>query len=351
MEANEAAVRKHARKIFSRLGLGFFLFVAAAFAVQLAVIVIAGFFGNIAVFDDQNRQIVLSIISMYGIGFPVFWLVVRNMTTGYGDPDTFPEGGASFCQEGLEKERWGFLPILTAFVIAMGVMEAGNFIGNGLMNALSRKMGEESVNDVFTLIMDSNWFLIIFFAVILAPVMEELMFRKILIDRIIRFGELRAVIVSGVLFGVVHGNFYQFFYACGLGMIFAYIYVRTGKIWITMGLHMTINGMSSIIAGGLMKHMDYGRFLELSEAGDMNGLVMVVQEHWLAYLLLVLYGLGLMALAFVGIILLICVCAMGKIHFLPAAVRIPGRFTYAPVFFNVGMILFLVFCAAQFFIL
>ena len=156
MEANEAAVRKHARKTFSRLGLGFFLFVAAAFAVQLAVIVIAGFFGNIAVFDDQNRQIVLSIISMYGIGFPVFWLVVRNMTTGYGDPDTFPEGGASFCQEGLEKERWGFLPILTAFVIAMGVMEAGNFIGNGLMNALSRKMGEESVNDVFTLIIDSN---------------------------------------------------------------------------------------------------------------------------------------------------------------------------------------------------
>ena len=85
MEANEAAVRKHARKTFSRLGLGFFLFVAAAFAVQLAVIVIAGFFGNIAVFDDQNRQIVLSIISMYGIGFPVFWLVVAAQASARKD--------------------------------------------------------------------------------------------------------------------------------------------------------------------------------------------------------------------------------------------------------------------------
>lgn len=350
MEDGGAGIRKAARKTFSRLGIAYFLFLAAATLFQMIILLAARRMGAEALLESRNRQIVLSMISMYGAGFPIFWMIVKNMVTGYGDPLVPGEDG-SFCQESLEKEKWGVLPILIAFIIAIGVMEVGNFIGNGLMNVLSEKMGEESVNDVFTLVMETNWFLIIIFAVLVAPVMEELMFRKILIDRIIRFGEVRAVIVSGVLFGIVHGNFYQFFYAFGLGVIFAYIYVRTGKIWITIGMHMAINGMSSIIAGGLLKNMDYGKFMEFSMAGDMAGIMSILEDHWLSYLLLVLYSLGLIAMAFVGIILLICVLGMGKIHFLPEAVKIPGRFTYIPVFFNIGMILFIAFCTIQFLIL
>ena len=51
------------------------------------------------------------------------------------------------------------------------------------------------------------------FSVVLAPVMEELIFRKVLIDRTIVYGDKAAVVLSGLLFGVFHGNFHQFFYA------------------------------------------------------------------------------------------------------------------------------------------
>ncbi|RGZ00697.1 CPBP family glutamic-type intramembrane protease [Clostridium sp. AM58-1XD] len=315
--------RKEAGRIFSRMGLSYFLFLSAALVFQIIILMIARWTDSRELFVGENRRIVLSMISMYAVGFPLFWQLVKRLPTGYGD---------SACEEEREKEKWGFLQFFICFLISIGVMEAGNLIGNILMSSLNKGMQTEQMNDVFTMIMESNFLIILLFAVVLGPVMEEIMFRKILIDRTIRFGEVKAVIVSGVLFGLVHGNFYQFFYACGLGMIFAYVYIRTGKIRYTIFMHMTINGMSSILAGGLMKNMEYAKFMELMTAGDMAGAMGVLGSHWISYMMLILYSLGLIVMAFVGIILLICVCLQKKVHFLPPVQPIPGRFTYVPYF-------------------
>ena len=331
--------RKEARRVFSKMGLSYFLFLTAALAFQIAIAWIARWTGSRQLFASENRRIILSMISMYAVGFPLFWQLVKRLPTGYGD---------SACEEEREKEKWGFLQFFICFVISIGVMEVGNLIGNTLMSSINKGMQTEQMNDVFTMIMESNFLIILSFAVILGPVMEEIMFRKILIDRTIRFGEVKAVIVSGVLFGLVHGTFYQFFYACGLGMIFAYVYIRTGKIRYTIIMHMTINGMSSILAGGLMKNMEYSRFLDFMAAGDMAGAMGVLGAHWISYMLLIIYSLALIVTAFVGIILLICVLVQKKIHFFPPVQQIPGRFTYVPVFFNVGMILFFLICTAEF---
>ncbi|MEY8337127.1 CPBP family intramembrane glutamic endopeptidase [Lachnospiraceae bacterium 62-35] len=334
-----AQERKTARKTFSRMGLAYFLFLATALVFQAGIVLIVRYTGGRQLFASQNSRIILSMISMYGAGFPLFWLLVRKLPLGY-------EGNV--CEEKWEKEKWGFLPLFISFLISIGVMEVGNLLGNGIMHILNRELGAQAANDVFSLIMESSLLIIILFAVILGPIMEELMFRKILIDRIIRFGELRAVIVSGVLFGLVHGNFYQFFYACGLGMVFAYVYVKTGKLRITIIMHMMINGMSAIIAGSLLKTMEYERFMEMVGIGNMEGAIGVVGEHWISYLLLIVYSLGLMVTAFVGFILFICICVQKKIHFLPPVKKIPGRFTYVPVFLNAGMILFFTICTLEF---
>ena len=39
------------------------------------------------------------------------------------------------------------------------------------------------------------------------------------------------------MFALFHQNFSQFFYAFAVGLILAYIYCRSGKIWIPMLLH------------------------------------------------------------------------------------------------------------------
>ena len=63
--------------------------------------------------------------------------------------------------------------------------------------------------------------------VILSPIIEEILFRKILIDKIKLYGDKVAILVSAVTFGVYHGNLSQVFYATALGAIFAYVTLKT----------------------------------------------------------------------------------------------------------------------------
>lgn len=81
---------------------------------------------------------------------------------------------------------------------------------------------------------------------LLAPLMEELLFRKVLIDRIRIYGEKFTVLMSGLLFGVMHQNLNQFFGAFAIGCVFAYIYLRTGKLRYTVFLHTFINSLTAI---------------------------------------------------------------------------------------------------------
>lgn len=65
--------------------------------------------------------------------------------------------------------------------------------------------------------------------VVMAPICEEILFRKILIDRIRLYGDKAAILVSSVVFGLSHGNFYQFFYAFGIGLVLAIFIFRRGS--------------------------------------------------------------------------------------------------------------------------
>ena len=79
-----------------------------------------------------------------------------------------------------------------------------------------------------------------------APIFEELACRKLLLDRIHPYGEGYAMVVSGLLFALIHGNSRQFFLAFLLGLLFALVYLRTGHIGYTIALHAIINTTVSL---------------------------------------------------------------------------------------------------------
>ena len=142
------------------------------------------------------------------------------------------------------------------FVICMGGVYFGSLIGQFLMTIVSVITGETMVNQVEEMIMDMSLWAVILSAVILAPIMEELIFRKLVLDRLAGYGPAVAMSVSALVFGLAHGNFYQFFYAFLLGLIFAYIYLRTGKVRYSMMLHMMVNFCGSVIPILLMRMAD-----------------------------------------------------------------------------------------------
>ena len=74
-----------------------------------------------------------------------------------------------------------------------------------------------------------------------APVFEELTFRKALLDGLHDHHEGYAAVISALLFGIMHGNHMQFFLAFFIGLIFAMVYQRTGRVIYSMILHAMIN--------------------------------------------------------------------------------------------------------------
>jgi hypothetical protein len=98
----------------------------------------------------------------------------------------------------------------------------------------------------------------------LAPIFEELIFRKFLIDRTYKYGERNAIILSGLMFGLFHTNLGQFFYAFIIGAIFAWVYIRTGNILYSMSMHLLINLLGGTVPILLLSHVDISSISEMS---------------------------------------------------------------------------------------
>ena len=183
---------------------------------------------------------VLCIIFMYPLALFLYWLILQTVPKARQNW-TYPVGVGRFL-------GW--------FVICMGGVYFGNLIGQFLMAVVSAITGQPMANQVEEMIMDMSLWAVILSAVILAPIMEELIFRKLVLDRLAGYGPAVAMFVSALVFGLAHGNFYQFFYAFLLGLIFAYIYLRTGKVRYSMILHMMVNFCGSVIPILIMRVAD-----------------------------------------------------------------------------------------------
>ena len=69
----------------------------------------------------------------------------------------------------------------------------------------------EVANPINDVINNSGLIANLIIITIIAPIFEELTFRKLLIDRTIKYGGTISVLLSGLLFAFFHGNLSQFF--------------------------------------------------------------------------------------------------------------------------------------------
>lgn len=81
------------------------------------------------------------------------------------------------------------------------------------------------------------------------PIAEELLFRGIVYKRIRRLTEVRiAIMISALLFGVIHMNLVQFLYATIVGFLLAVFLEKTGSLTAAVAGHMAANTAAVIRA-------------------------------------------------------------------------------------------------------
>lgn len=126
-------------------------------------------------------------------------------------------------------------------LITFGVSYVGNIVSRFLINLVYSFSGIAIGDRVSAAISAVEPWQVILCTVVLGPIMEEFLFRKLLIDRLYKHGELLAILVSAAFFGLFHQNVYQIAGAAGAGLVLGYLYCKTGSYLAVTLLHMIYN--------------------------------------------------------------------------------------------------------------
>ena len=126
---------------------------------------------------------------------------------------------------------WGFVLILITGIVIEPLLEL-------FPDSFLKMIDQMGANGGWSVLM----------LVILAPVMEEVLFRGILLEAVrSKYSSGRAIVVSALMFGVIHFIPQQVVNAFVIGLILGFIYVRTDSLWPVIIIHALNNAMAYVV--------------------------------------------------------------------------------------------------------
>ncbi len=100
------------------------------------------------------------------------------------------------------------------------------------------------------------------FSALLPGICEELVHRGMLLKSMKPLGMWKAILLSGFLFGLLHMNIEQFFYATIIGIFLGFLTIMTGSIFPAMIVHFMNNALSVYITFSRVNNLPIGNMYE-----------------------------------------------------------------------------------------
>jgi membrane protease YdiL (CAAX protease family) len=242
--------------------------------------------------------LILSMIIQHFIGIPLALFIFRKTKIGQGT-DTI--------RSVFRKPQQSFWWVVRWILIAVFFSYAASLATNMFFMFLEKITGVSLVQTDFSA--ENNTFsqvVNIISITFMAPLFEEILIRGGMLNNIKRFGSWSAIISTGIFFGLLHMNYPQVPFAAVMGIVTAFIALKTKSIIPTIITHFIVNsigGVMSLITGGLdIKAIQNGDISSLLE----NPVVFVI------YMGLTFLVIGLMA---VGLVLFILECILHRDSF------------------------------------
>lgn len=126
--------------------------------------------------------------------------------------------------------------------------------------------------------------------IVIPPIVEEMLFRGVVLQSLKRFGDGFAVVVSALFFGLYHGNLIQIVFAFLSGLALGFVVVRTGSLLPSILIHCINNGISFAVQ---MVERFYG-------TDAANGVDIILMLTFILLGLISLFILGQRRLLFTG---------------------------------------------------
>lgn len=220
--------RESSKKILSQCGWYLSLIMFAVIIVQIIAILVSKKFYN-AFYESDWFSLTVTAIGMLGVGLPLAFGLLNKL------PDS---------KRG-EKKRLSPGKFLGYFFVCYAALYFSNLVTIIINSVISAIKGSEVINPIEDVLGGSNMVSIILYASILGPIAEELIFRKLLLDKLRRFGDLPAILLTSIGFGLFHMNLSQVLYAAAVGMVMAYVTIKTNTVIYSILIHMMVNFIGS----------------------------------------------------------------------------------------------------------
>lgn len=135
--------------------------------------------------------------------------------------------------------------LISVFLIAFGYSIVNSEFLTGLLVIIPMNFEKDLINYIGT---GGNALSFDIGARVIAPIAEEIFYRGILLVGLSKvYSEKKAIVISAMVFSIMHLNPWQVVGAFCIGLVLGWIYMRTKSLGLCMLLHGLINAMDLIV--------------------------------------------------------------------------------------------------------
>jgi len=168
------------------------------------------------------------------------------------------------------RHRIQLLLLLPITVASCGILILASELGN-ILNAIKPIPPEylDLINDLFS----QNFWGVLFTIAILTPIIEELVFRGVILEGLqIRYSPVIAALVSSLLFALVHGLPQAMVNAFFLALFFSWVMLKTRSLLLCIVAHALYNGLDLVLS----KYVQ----LPISGFNNMSSTQLIQYQPW-----------------------------------------------------------------------
>ena len=221
--------RVGAARAFNRMSLVTLLQFLAAFALEIPLIWLTALLGVDIYRDGMAFQWLEAVMVPLSTALPFLLFLVLSRR----DPSAY-----------LRFERVEFMTGLLCVLAGLAVCLLANYPAlfiEDLLSGVGYAPAENALREASSL---PEFALEMAVTAVLVPVMEEFAFRGVLLSHLRPFGSGFAIVGSALVFSLVHLDFSNVIFALVAGLVFGFLYDRTGNLWVSIAIHSLNNALA-----------------------------------------------------------------------------------------------------------
>ncbi len=222
--------RRQIRRKYSRTAL-ILLLNMAIFNIlgELAAVLVYAMFGDAAA--DPSHETVITLLSI----LPPILSETVSIILGA------KLLGINFKRLTANRENYSGATVAKLITLCIGLQFAASIIA-AVIQALLELVGLKGATpDLSATTSFTANILMSFYACILGPVLEELLYRGVLLQSMRKYNERFAIILSALIFGLMHQNYQQFILGFMLGIPLAIVTIKYDSLIPSIFTHIFVN--------------------------------------------------------------------------------------------------------------